>query len=136
MSIRRKKRKYFRSLNDLTTYKEQLKVEHTALQKDIMNSLFNPLNLGRAITAGTFNLLFKKRQKQQKGHLFTKDKKRNKWNWILSLSQLNSLSVLGLLKFFFRTVKKTSWFKWQFIFLTYTILRFFLKRKKETAKNL
>lgn len=130
MSKSNSRKKYFTSLNDLTEYRAQLKTKQNALKSEIMGGLFNPLNIGTTMTKGVLNL-FNRRNRQKSHRMLTK---KNKWGWILSLGQLNSLSVLGLLKFFFRTVKKTNWFKWQFIFLTYSLIRFFIKRKKKTAK--
>lgn len=127
----------FKSLGDLDSYRRKLKTKRNTLKQEIVQDITNPVNIVMSVSKNIiskFGALKKKSRTttiNSSNSLIEPQNKNNVLHILSSILDIKSFSLLALLKFFFKKVKKTNWFKWQLIFILYSIVsRVLIRRKK------
>lgn len=130
----------FKSLNELDSYKVQLKDQRKALKQEIVKDLLNPVTIALTVSKNVIGKFKGKKHKKQTivldNTLLPQKKgfKNNLSKILTTVLEIKTLSTPTLLKLFFRNIKKTSWFKWQLIFIVYTVLKGIWVRRKKSKQ--
>lgn len=130
----------FKSLNELDSYKVQLKDQRKALKQEIVKDLLNPVTIALTVSKNIIGKFKGKKHKKQTivldNTLLPQKKgfKNNLSKILTTVLEIKTLSTPTLLKLFFRNIKKTSWFKWQLIFIVYTVLKGIWVRRKKSKQ--